>query len=202
MIKIVYGEKKIFLTSSFKEDVLDLNSPCMVVFNPSAERIRDIMDQFIISEFPYLLIQGNEAMNLTHFKKAFKTIKAGGGVVRNSKDEFLFIYRHKKWDLPKGKCEEKEEIEECAVREVMEETGLTQIQLEEPLLVTYHCYLEEQLYLKETHWYSMRTNDFFVEPQQEEGITKVIWVHPHNIHFQLEKTYESVRDIFRLLLER
>ena len=55
-------------------------------------------------------------------KKMFKIIKAGGGVVQNSNKEILFIYRMKKWDLPKGKLEKGETIKECAKREVEEET--------------------------------------------------------------------------------
>ena len=42
------------------------------------------------------------------FKNYFKLIQAAGGIVRNPKDEYLFIYRLGKWDLPKGKMEEGE----------------------------------------------------------------------------------------------
>ena len=48
----------------------------------------------------------------------FNIIKAGGGVVNNNKNQILFIYRLKRWDLPKGKLDKGETIRECAEREV------------------------------------------------------------------------------------
>ena len=43
-------------------------------------------------------------------KKKFPEIIAAGGKVYNDAAEVLFIYRDKKWDLPKGKVEKKENI--------------------------------------------------------------------------------------------
>ena len=56
-------------------------------------------------------------------------IQAAGGLVNNEKDEILMIFRRGKWDLPKGKLDKGETLEECAVREVEEETGLKKLQL-------------------------------------------------------------------------
>lgn len=53
--------------------------------------------------------------------------KSYGAVIINEKKEFLLI-RHKNgehWDFPKGHKEEGESDRETAVREVLEETGLT-----------------------------------------------------------------------------
>ena len=52
-------------------------------------------------------------------------IKAGGGLVKNEKGEVLFMFRKGKWDLPKGKLDPGETMDACAVREVMEETGVS-----------------------------------------------------------------------------
>src|SRR5687768_6689838 len=61
------------------------------------------------------------------FRKQYKLVLAGGGVVRNSKDKILFIYRNDRWDLPKGKAEHGELVEETALREVKEECGLNHL---------------------------------------------------------------------------
>nr|MBS0038250.1 hypothetical protein [Saprospiraceae bacterium] len=44
----------------------------------------------------------------TDFKSLFKKIHAAGGVVKNPKNEVLFIFRKGHWDLPKGKIEKGE----------------------------------------------------------------------------------------------
>ncbi|MBM3413275.1 MAG: NUDIX hydrolase, partial [Bacteroidetes bacterium] len=42
-----------------------------------------------------------------------KKILAGGGVVVNENNQVLFIFRRKKWDLPKGKLDPEENIKSC-----------------------------------------------------------------------------------------
>ena len=80
-----------------------------------------------------------------------KTIIAAGGLVFNEKNELLMIYRRGKWDLPKGKLDEGERIEDCAVREVMEETGINRINISNKIGETYHAYFEDEvILLKET----------------------------------------------------
>ena len=56
-------------------------------------------------------------------------VRAAGGVVRRSSDdgvELLLVHRPKydDWSFPKGKCETDEQDEECALREIEEETSL------------------------------------------------------------------------------
>ena len=58
------------------------------------------------------------------------TVRAAGGVVvRQSDDgtEVLLVHRpaYDDWSLPKGKAHDGESDEDCALREVEEETGLT-----------------------------------------------------------------------------
>jgi 8-oxo-dGTP diphosphatase len=62
---------------------------------------------------------------------------AGGVVVRDGTDgrpEVLLVHRprYDDWSLPKGKCEPGESYEDCARREVEEETGIV-AELGEPL---------------------------------------------------------------------
>ena len=130
-------------------------------------------------------------------KSKFKIAEAAGGLVRNPAGEFLFIYRNDKWDLPKGKLEKGESIETCAVREVAEECGIAPPALEKKLLTTYHTYEHKgKKVLKPTHWFSMLSDgkDELV-PQLEEGITKVLWIHPNDLENVLGNTYLSIIDV-------
>jgi 8-oxo-dGTP pyrophosphatase MutT (NUDIX family) len=70
-------------------------------------------------------------------------IIAGGGIVTNELGELLMIFRRGKWDLPKGKLDEGESIEDCAIREVEEETGVKNLKLGAKLLVTEHEYFDK-----------------------------------------------------------
>ena len=55
---------------------------------------------------------------------------AGGLIVRDG--EVLLIHTKKGWELPKGRVEKGERLDETAIREVLEETG-------------YFCFLGESL---------------------------------------------------------
>src|SRR5690606_36319773 len=89
---------------------------------------------------------------------SFDSIEAAGGVVSNPDGGVLMIYRRGKWDLPKGKRDDGETVEDCAMREVMEETGLPELQLGDKICETYHVYEQGGTeLLKTTHWYRMNT---------------------------------------------
>ncbi len=132
-----------------------------------------------------------------------KKIQAGGGVVINEQNQILFIYRRKKWDLPKGKLDLGEDIKACAVREVMEETGLENITLGEHILTTTHQYEEKgESILKETHWFKMKINtneNPHVIPQTEEDIEEIKWVSQEELHYFLDHSYPTIRDVLACL---
>jgi 8-oxo-dGTP pyrophosphatase MutT (NUDIX family) len=141
--------------------------------------------------------------NLEELRKAvwkkFLLVKAGGGLVRNGEGQYLFMLRRGIWDLPKGKLDPGETIEQCAVREVGEETGLQGVQLGAPLLVTYHTYDENGKHiLKETHWFRMHVTDMKgLKPQQAEQITELRWVEGDAMKALLRNTFPSVRDVIQ-----
>ena len=124
-------------------------------------------------------------------------IEASGGLVYNNKNQILMIFRNSKWDLPKGKLEAGENIQECAIREVEEECGVRNLQIVNQLQSTYHTYqLNGKATLKCTYWFKMITNfnDELV-PQIKEGITKVAWVDINDISEKLENTYGNIKEI-------
>jgi len=132
------------------------------------------------------------------FQSYFKIQKASGGKVINTNNEVLFIYRFDKWDLPKGKLENGESVSECAIREVEEECGITNLQIIKPLETTYHIYQEKgKTILKITYWFLMRTYfDGELTPQLEEGIEKVVFKNDAEVKSALENTYENIKLLF------
>ena len=129
-------------------------------------------------------------------------IIAAGGLVTNPQGEILWIYRRGFWDLPKGKLDEGETIQTCAVREVQEETGLQTISLGEFICMTTHTYFDTWLQkevVKQTHWYSMKATALDTEkliPQTEEDIEKIEWVLMENLPQYLVQTYPTIRSVF------
>ncbi|MCR5709389.1 MAG: NUDIX domain-containing protein [Bacteroidales bacterium] len=132
------------------------------------------------------------------FSSRFREIPAGGGLVGNRKGEYLLILRHNLWDLPKGKMEPGESMEECALREVEEETGLHGLTLGRLICVTHHTYtVFGENVLKHTWWYAMTDDrEEPLIPQQEEDITEVRWVEKERLPEFLGATYPSIREVF------
>jgi L-threonylcarbamoyladenylate synthase len=129
-----------------------------------------------------------------NLKSECKFVQAAGGIVQRE-DEFLFIERNNLWDIPKGKHERGETIEETALREIEEECGIKGMILNELICITYHTYFfRNKWYLKETHWfhflYSGSKQTFC---QAEEGITDARWFKRNEFAEIETKTYQSIQ---------
>ena len=158
--------------------------------------VQVLIQKFENDDINYIYFYGSDIQLLfLNFSKNFKVIEAAGGVVHNSKGELLFIFRNGIWDLPKGKMEKNETIEEAAIREVEEECGIKNLQLERLLDKTYHIYnMSHEYIFKITYWFLMRSDfkgDF--KPQIEEGITKVEWVSQQNLTKVLANSFANIK---------
>ena len=190
MLQIFYKEKPIIISDK-KSDLKD-----SLIINPELFENLDLLKLLTKKRVNSIGIFSNEfEIILNMFKKKYPEIIAAGGKVINNKSEILFIYRNKKWDLPKGKAEKNEIISETALREVEEETGIKNLSIIKPLDKTYHIFKRGgKNYLKSTYWFEMQS-DFIgkFKPQKKEGITRVEWIGIENLSSILAKSYANIR---------
>ena len=133
-----------------------------------------------------------------YFCDSFINIEAAGGIVKNTNGDILFIHRLGKWDLPKGKLEDNETIENAAIREVKEETGIQNLTIIRFINTTYHIYKDKKNnipILKTTFWYLMNyKGDSSLKPQTEEGITKAEWKNRESITLEIiPNTFKNIQ---------
>jgi 8-oxo-dGTP pyrophosphatase MutT (NUDIX family) len=149
----------------------------------------------------WLLLSDDPDSCLQLLTRSHIYVPAAGGLVKNEKGEFLMIYRRQKWDLPKGKKEKAETFDECAIREVEEETGLSYLKIIKMLGSTWHIYKQDnKCCLKVTAWFLMNANNIGnLEPQTEEDIEIAEWVSPENIENKLANSYASIKEVFNQL---
>ena len=131
-------------------------------------------------------------------------IIAAGVIVVNPNKEILWIFRRGFWDLPKGKLDPNETIEACALREVMEETGVSNLVLGDLIMTTTHLYHDKYLNTeveKTTYWYKMTTDQLQDGiPQTEEDIEAIAWVKKEDIAPYLAKTYDTIKQVMESFL--
>ena len=131
------------------------------------------------------------------FQSNYDPVIAAGGLVKNEYGKYLMIFRRGKWDLPKGKIDPKETIAQCAVREVMEETGLRKVKLGRAILTTYHCYtMSRRWSLKTTYWFEMTVEGApRLTPQIDEDIFKAQWLSKKEVKAFYKKSFPNIVDV-------
>lgn len=139
----------------------------------------------------------------SEFCTFFNSAEAAGGLVENSKGEWLMIYRNDRWDLPKGHVESYESAAECAVREIGEECGVAGLEIEQKLVVTEHIYKwNTKWVLKYTHWYKMSISPqgeaTTPVPQAEERILKAEWIGRDRLNECLATSYHTIVEVFKI----
>lgn len=193
MYKVFVNDKPLFLTNEISKETnfqlfllesVDIKQLIIKIFQNKVQKA--------------YLYHPDEKEIMKTLKSKIPVSKAGGGLVYNKKGEVLFIFRGGKWDLPKGGTEKGEDIEETAMREVEEETGVNKLKITKKLQKTYHVFKRNGTYrLKITHWFEMHS-DFEGIPlgQIEEGIEKAVWLHPREMPEVLENSYENIKLLF------
>lgn len=149
------------------------------------------------------VLSDDPARTFDRFAADFKAVTAAGGVVADDAGRKLMIYRRGRYDLPKGHWEQGETIEECALREVGEETGVANAKIIAPICNTLHAYdVYGEWELKRTHWFLMKADGTAdTVPQAEEGIEAAEWLTEDEIDDRLQQSFPTIRDVFAALKE-
>ncbi len=171
-----------------------------VLPEPDKTGLKAILDDLIAGRKPGIVFRTPAPASLfTKISSGFEVIVAGGGLITNPDGEILLMFRRGKWDMPKGKQDEGESIEACALREVQEETGLSQVSLGAKLLEKFHYYpWKDKKVSKHSVWYRMEfTGTELTVPQIEEDIMDIQWIRPEHIARYMAYSYPNIRDVVR-----
>jgi 8-oxo-dGTP pyrophosphatase MutT (NUDIX family) len=196
-IKIYFNDRIVVLTDkNIKSSAID-NDQVYVFENKKALAKR--LERFEESDDEYLCITHPDLDKLLEYvTECFKYIEAAGGLATLPDGRILVIKRRGKWDLPKGKVEKGESLQEAAIREVVEECGLNpNPKITGELAHTFHTYRQDgNCILKHTAWYTMRHDgDDTLYPQFSEDITDAVWLPPKQLDIVLQNTYESIKQV-------
>lgn len=104
---------------------------------------------------------------------------SAGGVVVFGNAILLLKKFNGDWVLPKGRVEKNESLEEAALREVFEESGVRAEIIEYIGLVNYRFrnLKENKTINKTVHWYLMKSSSMDCTPQKKEGFVDALFVH-------------------------
>jgi 8-oxo-dGTP pyrophosphatase MutT (NUDIX family) len=124
---------------------------------------------------------------------------AGGVVFRLDAGEARYLLirdSYKNWGFPKGHLEDGELPEAAAVREVGEETGLTDLILRGSIdTIDWFFRFRGQLIHKVCHFFLIETAASMTSPQRAEGITACRWTSYSEADSMI--SYANARDVLR-----
>lgn len=138
--------------------------------------------------------------------KAVREYTAGGVVFRHAGEgiEILMIQDPKgRWTIPKGHVEKGESLEQTAVREVQEETGLVHLKIRAKLDKIHFFYrLNGKLIFMTTHVYLMEAggDSSNLKPENSEGVADAKWF-PKDEALKLIE-YKDTEKLFRMGLAK
>lgn len=200
--KIYYNDKPLVLTTDH-EAYLEAYPVAEMYQYFSGATQRNITQALNVLDRPggpgVIIEDVSEEAMMEQLEAMYLSIQAGGGLVFNENGGLLMIFRRGKWDLPKGKLDAGENIADCALREVSEETGLDNLTLDKHLCDSYHIYVQDgEQYLKQTVWYTMHASSAEkLRPQKEENILEARWVTEKEMSLFAGRTYEAIREVLK-----
>ena len=204
MNKKIYFESKFILITdepiqlSENQLIVDIENVSEILL---IESVKKIIEQSEKNNL--ILVSKNVGETFQKIKQAFIFIEAAWGLIKNG-DNYLFIHRLDKWDLPKGKLDKGESKEHAAIRECEEECGISDLEIVNELPSTYHIYAYKTGFaLKTTYWFLMQSSySGALVPQTEEHIDKAEWMNKEQIeNIVVKKTYPSVLDVINVTID-
>ncbi len=193
MYRLFCNNRKL-TANNFCENLLSLDNKGVKNCDDLVAKIRHWLDDATAEDLDLGDVDGENLASA--IKNIFRQAPAAGGVVIID-NKFVAIERNGIPDLPKGHIEKGESPEVAALREVEEETGITDLEIIQELPATWHCYLlNDQWTIKKTSWYLMKTASGMKNiPQTEEGITKVYLVDKEGVNEFEKNTFDSLKTL-------
>ena len=192
MQKIYVGNKPIVLSTKVEKEN---NFKNLMIDSIDIHEVLNLLKK---EKYNSIRLIGSDSDELLDsFLKLLPNVVAGGGKVLNSSGRILFIYRNGKWDLPKGKAEPNETIDQTALREVKEETGIKDLSITIPLQITYHIFKRNRkVFIKKTYWFEMYSSySGNLKPQLKEGIPKAKWIDPKKLKKVKKNIYANINQL-------
>lgn len=199
MYKVFYNDRTVFFVEN--DQIISDKSDSNIHHFVTKKQLKISLNKFLKNpEIKNLYIVHKDIESaFKKFMKLYKLIEAAGGLVKNNENKVLFIFRREKWDLPKGKLEKNESPEDGAVREVEEECGINNLNIQNHIETTYHTYnLKDKDILKRTYWYEMiYSGTENPKPQIEEEISEVKWISTNNLTEVMNNTFPSIIEVIQ-----